>query len=185
MRYFKKLVGPRLYLSPINIEDAPIYTKWINDPAVSIYFGTFEKTVSLLEEKKILEQMAEKGHNYSIILEDGDRLLGNISLNNVDHLDRCATLGVFIGDTENHGKGYGAEAIRLLLDYGFRVLNLHSIMLSVYEDNQGAMACYKKVGFKEMGRRRESHNRNGKLIDVVYMDILEHDFYAGKKDTIL
>ena len=185
MKYFKKIVGPRLYLSPINIEDAPIYTKWLNDPKIAAHLGVFSKTISLSAEKKGLEQRAEEGHNYSIVLKDGDQLLGNISLMEVDYLNRRATLGIFIGEWENHGKGYGLEAIQLLLEYGFSVLNLRNVMLLVHSDNHAAISCYKKAGFSEIGRRRASHSQNGGSVDVVYMDILDSDFYADKKETVL
>jgi len=98
------------------------------------------------------------------------------SLHDIDHLDRHAFLGIMIGETQHHGKGYATEAIRLVLDYGFNTLNLHNIMLSAHEDNYAGIACYKKVGFKESGRRREWMFKNGKYIDVIYMDILEGEF---------
>jgi len=94
----------------------------------------------------------------------------------IEHIHRRATLGLFIGDAEQRGKGYGTEAIRLLLSYGFNILNLHSIMLVVHADNPKGLACYKKVGFKEFGRRRESRMKAGRYIDLIYMDILSTEF---------
>jgi len=111
-----------------------------------------------------------------MVLLDGDILIGHIDLHDVDHHSRHAFLGICIGDGEHRGKGYGTEAIRLVLDYGFNTVNLHNIMLSVHADNYAGIACYKKVGFKEAGRRREWLFKNGKYIDVVYMDILEREF---------
>jgi len=81
-----------------------------------------------------------------------------------------------IGEVEHHGKGYGTEAVRLVLDFGFNTLNLNNITLSVHEDNNAGIACYKKLGFKEYGRRRECFFKNGKNIDVIYMDILAREF---------
>ena len=63
-------------------------------------------------------------------------------------------IAVFIGESENRNKGYGVEALNLLIRYGFDYLNLNNIMLSVYSFNENAINCYKKVGFKEFGRRR-------------------------------
>lgn len=111
-----------------------------------------------------------------MVLFDGDVLIGHISLHDIDHLNRNAFLGIFIGEEEHRNKGYGAEAIRLVLDYGFRTLNLHNIMLSVHADNYAGIACYKKVGFREAGRRREWVYKDGKYIDRVYMDILAREF---------
>jgi RimJ/RimL family protein N-acetyltransferase len=87
-----------------------------------------------------------------------------------------AFIGIFIGEDEQRSKGYGAEAIRLILGYGFKTMNLNNIMLSVHEDNYAGIACYKKAGFREAGRRREWVFKDGKYIDVIYMDILAREF---------
>ena len=178
MRYFPKIIGERVYLSPINMDDAEIYTKWLNDRAVSENLGFYRRLVSLANEKKALEGLTAGGHDYAIVLKEGDRLIGNISLMEVDHLSRRATLGIFIGDAEQRGHGLGAEAIRLILEYGFETLNLHNIMLHVNASNAQAIACYIKVGFREFGRRRESTFIDGRFVDTVHMEILEDEFRA-------
>jgi len=180
MRYFRKLSGERLYLSPINTDDAAIYTKWLNDFTVSGGLGNFRMMISLDSEKKLLEQLTNEGHNYAIVLDKDDLLIGNIGLMEIDNINRSATVGLFIGESENRGKGYGTEALRLILDFGFKTLNLHNIMLIVHSDNQQAIACYKKVGFREFGRRREAKYKNGNYIDIVHMEILDADFYNTK-----
>jgi len=179
MRYFRKIAGERLYLSPVNAEDFKQYTKWINDPEVADPLGSYTGAYSLTSEKKVLERLSGKGHHYAIVLNEGDTLIGNVGLTDIDHIHRKALLGLFIGESEHRGKGYGGEAIRLLLGYGFNVLNLHNVMLFAHADNPQGLACYSKLGFKEIGRRREARIRDGRFIDVVYMDILATDFRAG------
>ena len=93
-----------------------------------------------------------------------------------DSINRNAVLGIFIGDKEYRSKGYGKEAIELILDFGFNYLNLHEIKLDVMAFNERAQKCYKKCGFKEYGRRRESVYLNGKYYDVISMDILRREF---------
>ena len=95
---------------------------------------------------------------------------------NINQKDRCAEVGIFIGDEKNRSKGYGTESLKMLLDLGFNYLNFNNIMLGVKSFNQRAIACYTKVGFKEYGRRRESYFLNGKYYDDVYMDILSREF---------
>jgi len=166
-----------LYLSPFDAEDPDIgskWVKWMNDRAVYDTFGGHGEQTTLSGVNKVLQDL--KGHRFFIVLSDGDTLIGQISIHDIDHLNRHAFLGIMIGETEHHGKGYGTEAVRLILDYGFNQLNLHNIMLSVHEDNLAGIACYKKIGFKESGRRREWIFKNGKYIDVIYMDILESEF---------
>lgn len=177
MRYFKKIVGERIYLSPINVDDVEAYTKWLNDFTVSGNLSNFSQMISLDTEKKTLERLVSEGQNYAMVLVEGDILLGNIGFADIDHISRKAEVGLFIGEAEYRGKGYGTEALRLMLDYGFKTLNLHNIMLRVHSDNEEGLACYKKVGFHEFGRRREAKFKNGHYLDVVYMEILDTDFY--------
>jgi RimJ/RimL family protein N-acetyltransferase len=179
MRYFRKIVGERLYLSPFDADDAEIYTKWaewLNDKAVSEHYGGHHNLISTASAKKTLEEL--KGYRFAIVLLDGDVLIGHISLHNIDHVYRNAFLGVFIGEAAHRNRGYGAEAIRLALDYGFKTLNLHNVMLSVHADNCAAIACYEKVGFREVGRRREGVFKDGKYLDKIFMDILARQWIA-------
>jgi len=180
MRYFKKIIGERIYLSPMNKEDVEIYTKWLNDEEVAVNLGQYAKVITLNNEQKTLENMTTDGYNFAIVKND-DTLIGNISLMNIKHTSRSAVTGLFIGEKENRGNGYGTEAMRLILDYGFNTLNLHNIMLNVYSDNKQAIACYKKVGFIEFGRRREACYKNGRYVDDVHMDILDEEFNRSKQ----
>jgi len=81
-----------------------------------------------------------------------------------------------IGEKSEWSKGYGQDALRLLLDYGFNILNLSSIELVVHEDNARAIRCYEKLGFKMMGRQREAKINGTRKIDVLLMDILASEF---------
>lgn len=176
MRYFRKIIGQRLYLSPVNPDDAETYLKWMNDKAVAGNFGQYHWIVSSKNEMKWLFEPASDTHRYAMVLLNADVMIGCISLQNIDHRSRNAFMGIFIGEEEHRSKGYGAEAIRLILEYGFQTMNLHNIMLSVDADNHAGISCYKKVGFRECGRRREWIFKDGKYIDKIYMDILESEF---------
>ena len=175
MKYFKKIQGERLYMSPINPDDYEIYTKWMNDPKVVNGLGGYGKVYALLKEKECLEKMIKSGQNYAIVLNEGDELLGNISLMDVDSRERTAELGIFIGEEKNRGKGYGTEAIKIFLEYGFNTLNLQNIMLKVNSNNKSAIKSYEKVGFKVFGRRTKSVYENGKYYDTIYMEVLRED----------
>ena len=177
-RYFKKLNGRKVYLSPMNPEDYPIYAKWINDLEISRGLGNSTANYSLPKEKEVVEKIASEGHNYAIVNAKDDSLLGNCSLFDIDQTHNKAELGIFIGDKENHNKGYGKEAVLLMLSYGFKVLNLNNIILKVYSFNENAISAYARCGFKEIGRRHESYLMNGKYYDDVYMEILRKDFQS-------
>jgi len=178
LNYFKKIVGERIYLSPINIDDYEEYTKWINDLDISINLGNAHQIYSLQKEKEYLKEVSK--NNFAIITEAEDQLIGNCGLMNVDSVHQQAELGIFIGEKDYWDKGLGAEAVKLLLNYGFNLLNLHNILLKVFSYNERAIKCYKKVGFKEIGRRRESREIASQKYDEVYMDILSSEFSDGK-----
>ena len=178
MKYFKKLVGENIYLSPLNVEDAEKYTEWLNDFRTTDGVGRSGQNMTIEAEKAWIEDALNKKDEFyfSIVKMENDELIGNCGLHNISRQNRIGTVGIFIGDEENRSHGYGAEALKLLLDYGFHYLNLNNIMLEVKSFNERAINCYKKVGFKEFGRRRQSYFLNGKYYDDVHMDILAEEF---------
>lgn len=178
MKYFKKLAGKRLYLSPMNIEDSETYVKWLNDISVTDGIGTTYRITSLDSEKDWIKQNSNQ-YQFAIVSLADDKLIGNCGFHGIDQIRQCAEVGLFIGDEENRSKGYGEEVLNLLLDYGFDYLNINNIMLKVFSFNERAINCYKKVGFKEIGKRRESYYLKGKFYDELYMDILK----AERKNT--
>jgi RimJ/RimL family protein N-acetyltransferase len=176
--YIRKIIGDRLYLAPIsaNNDDAETYVKWMNNREVALFFGQYNRIVASKGDLKWLYEPPSDMQRYAMVLADGDVLIGSISIHNIDHLNQNAFIGIFIGEEEHRSKGYGAEAIRLILEYGFKTLNLHTIMLTVHADNYVAIACYKKLGFTEQGRLRECVFKNGEYIDKLYMGILAREF---------
>ena len=175
-KYFKKLVGERIYLSPRSTEDVEIFTEWLNDFETTDYTGRSFMLYTLEAEKKYLEENTDAEATFSIIDMKKDKMIGVVGIENINHIKRKGTLGVFIGDKAYRENGYGTEAIRLVLDFGFNYLNLNNIKLDVLEFNKRAIACYKKCGFKEYGRRRQSEFLNGKYYDTIEMDILAEEF---------
>ena len=93
----------------------------------------------------------------------------------VDHLNQTAEIGLFIGNPEDKGKGYGQETVKLLVDYGFRYLNLKNIMLKVFSGNERAIHTYQKCGFREFGRRTRCLYVDNQWNDEIYMEIMKND----------
>ncbi|MCD4820409.1 MAG: GNAT family N-acetyltransferase [Candidatus Cloacimonetes bacterium] len=177
MRYYKKLIGEKCYLSPINIDDAEKYCEWINDLEMTQYTSLAIQQIGLSKEIEILNGMIKRGSpSFAIIDKSKNKLIGNCSLFNINKLYQTAELGIIIGDKDYWGKGFGTEAITLILDYGFNILNFHNIMLELFSFNERALKSYKKVGFKIIGRRREAILIAGKRVDMIYMDILSEEF---------
>ncbi len=178
MTYYKKLVGEKCYLSPCRIDDAEKWTEWFNDLAVTLPLGDEAYTPSSPDsEREAIEGIIKsKAHIFTIVDLPEDVPLGRCLLFNVDHINRSAMLGIFIGEKAYWVKGYGREAVKLLLDYGFNLLNLNSIMLGVFSFNQRAIRSYQKIGFKEIGRRRQARIVGQQKFDVIFMDILAEEF---------
>ena len=176
MKYFKKLIGERIYLSPRNNEDIEKFTEWLNDFEITDYIGRSAYIMTLEGEKQYLEENLNKNYNFFIITLKEDKLIGTVGLENYDAINRTATLGIFIGDKDYRNEGYGTEAIKMVLDYGFNYLNLNNIKLDLMSFNERALKCYTKCGFKEYGRRRNCKYINGKYYDSIEMDILANEF---------
>jgi RimJ/RimL family protein N-acetyltransferase len=175
--YFKKLIGKKCYLSPIDLGDAEKYTEWLNDLEVTEGLGhVYEGIFNVDGEKDILKELSQK-HNYSIIDIQTNELIGSCGFLEIDNLNQTAEIGIFIGNKIFWKKGYGTEAMVLLMDYGFKALNLHNILLRVFSFNEGAIKCYEKIGFKLIGKRREALKRGNKTFEIIYMDILYNEFY--------
>ena len=178
MTYYRKLVGEKCYLSPCSVEDAEKWTEWDNDLEVTIPLGPEAYIpISLDRTREGISKFIEKqSHIFCIVDLKTDTLIGRCLLFDIDQINRKATFGIDIGEKSYWNKGYGKDATRLMLDYGFNLLNLNSIMLGVFSYNRRAIECYKKVGFKEIGRRRKSKLIGGKWFDGVLMDILAEEF---------
>ncbi|MDR2445751.1 MAG: GNAT family N-acetyltransferase [Treponema sp.] len=178
--YFKKLVGRKCYLSPIDENDAEKFTGWLNDLELIINLGIYNGVFNVENEKELLKNLS-KEQSYSIIDLENDELIGNCGFLDIDHLNQTAETGLFIGNKNYWDKGFGGEALTLLLDYGFKALNLNNIMLKVYSFNKRAIRSYEKVGSKIIGKRRNASRRGKETYDVIFMDILEKEFYENNK----
>ena len=180
MNYFKKLEGDRIYLSPKGASEEEIqkFTEWMNDFQVTDYTGRSSQIVTLLGEKEYLENNYKDSEkrNFDIVDIEEDKLLGTIGLEHINWIDRSAVLGIFIGDKDYRNKKYGEEAINIILEFGFKYLNLHSIRLTLLDINERAHKCYLKCGFKDAGKYREEIFLNGKYYGKLHMDILESEF---------
>lgn len=178
MAYYKRIIGEKVYLSPISTDDTDIFMKWVNDPEIAYTTTFFTKVISLTQEREILESLAKSGNTFSIISLKNNRLIGNCSFFNIDEINRTAEIGIMIGEKDYQSKGYGTDALRLLIKFGFENRNYNNICLHVYPFNKGAVACYKKVGFRHQGVRREALIRGNKKYDLLYMDILADEYFA-------
>ena len=189
MKYFPKISRGNIYLSPINPEDYELRTKWVNDCRISDWVNNTKSIISIISEKDFLENISKDNDPttkaFVIIKKDEDKLLWMVDLWRINYIDQIATIWIWIGDFEEHNKWYWADAINAILLFWFHTLNLRNIDLHVFAFNQWAIKCYKKVWFKEYGRRKETHYCNWKFRDEIYMDITKIEREEKNKEQIL
>ena len=115
MKYYKKLIGERIYLSPVSVEDAEKYVEWFCDFKTTDGIGKSSSIMTVESEREWLENTLKNNEfNFAIVNLDNDELIGNCGIMNINQKDRCAEVGIFIGNEEHRSKGYGTEVLRIL-----------------------------------------------------------------------
>lgn len=133
-------------------------------------------------------QMRGTGHSTRFMIYDvtGDKPVPvGTSVLLVDHAVRTAEFFILIGDSANRGRGIGAEATRLTLDWAFHVTALRCVHLMVLEPNTSAIKAYEKAGFRRIGTRRHSGHWLGQVCNEVLMDAVPEDFSGPSAITPL
>jgi len=171
------LVSDRLYYRPLEREDAAAVQPWINDPEVRPFVRQ-HRPMTLQGEVQFIERVTTDETSISLLIvrRDGDVPIGVTALFMIDHRHRKADFGISIGDKSCWRQGYGQEATRTIVDYGFATLNLNRIGLYVFEYNPRAIRCYEKAGFVQEGVMRQEQYDNGRYWNTIVMSILRDDW---------
>lgn len=175
MAYYRKLEGRLCYLSPIDPDNYAIFATWVNDIESSLGMIFLSSIIGEQGEKEAMAKLRD-GLNFAIVDSSTDKVIGTCGIPSIDERNRHCEVGIFIGDPEKRQKGYGTEAMSLLLEFAFSILNLHSVALRVYSFNKPAIRCYEKCGFKFAGSLRHAKRIGGSWYDELIMDILEDEF---------
>ena len=138
--------GELVALGPLRREHIPLYLRWINDFGTTRTLGVPPRPMTLEQETAWYEQAAvdDARTGFTIYERATGRAIGNCGLHEVDLANRRTVVGIMIGEPDARGRGYGTEAMRLLVDYAFTVLGLHSVMLTVFEYNGAGRAATKR-----------------------------------------
>lgn len=170
------LVGENIVLRELRESDLTHTHRWVNDRNLKLYSGPYHP-VSELETRKWYEKVSLDTNSYIFVIETSteQRVIGICSLANIDRVARKAELRIKIGEREYWGQGYGVEATRLLVQFGFTDLNLHRIYLFVFEDNQRAIRAYEKCGFVREGQLKDDAFINGRYVDSIVMGITTNE----------
>ncbi len=174
------LKGKKVILRPIRLTDAERFVKWFNDKEVNKFLNYRSLTLKA-EKKYIKDRLAGKmkdSLHFCVDTLDGTHI-GATSFDSISKIYRRATFGIVIGDKKYWNSGYGSEAAKLIIDYGFKKLKFHRIDLDVYSYNPRAIKVYKRLGFKIEGRKIEYTKLGNKFYDALTMSILDRDWKDG------
>ena len=179
--YYRKYESDRIYLSPVDIEDYIIITKWMNDETLSSGLGNVSKLISDLSEKRWLENISKNGeYHFAVVSKDDNTLLGIYGIEEKDSVSRRFYVGGFIGEEENRGKGYGTEALKLITKFAFEILNAQSLFSNIYSFNIASIKAAKKAGYKIAGTFRKAVYYNMEYHDSIAIDIIKEDYLIQK-----
>lgn len=173
------ITGERVALGPLRHDLLPLYQAWVNDFEVMRTLGAIPMGPITAESEEAWYAGIQANRRelvFTMYERATLRPVGTTALHDIDHLHRTATWGIMIGDKPSWGRGYGTETARLMLEYAFTALNLHNVMLTVYDYNERGIRAYLRAGFKEIGRRRQARRLANRAFDVIYMDCLAAEF---------
>jgi RimJ/RimL family protein N-acetyltransferase len=160
-------------------EDAPVLARWSEDADyLRALDSDYARPVSAHEFATRLapgQNDPNKVEFHLRTLQD-DRLIGFAALHSIEWNNGAALLAIGIGESANRGKGYGTDALRLILRYAFDELNLHRVGLDVIANNTPAIRAYQRAGFQREGTMRDAVLRDGSRHDRIFMGILRHEW---------
>lgn len=175
------ITGNLTVLGPFDESMVEALHRWYNDFAVAVLNGSVpHPQTSEVSRSEVAHFSTDDQTRYAFAIYERTamRLIGFVDLRNINYRQRTAELGIMIGEPNCWGKGFGTETLYLVLDYAFSVLGLHNIMLSLAGYNERALRAYRRVGFREIGRRREICSIGNKFTDAVFMDCLSTEFHS-------
>jgi RimJ/RimL family protein N-acetyltransferase len=173
------LKGERIHLRALEERDlTDYYLQWLNDEEVCRYnsHAVFPNSESKMSSFFASLQNQEKNIVLAIIHTPTGKHIGNVSLQNINWISRNAEFAILLGDKEFWGNGFGEEAAKLIVAYGFERLNLHRIYCGTLAGNQGMIKLAQKLKMTEEGRRKEAIFKLGKYIDIVEYGVLHKEF---------
>ncbi len=177
------LIGKLVTLRAITEADYLTLTGFKNDVEVELLGGgNPPRPSSLASITEFFDNLAKDKDALNFGIEADGALIGDCGLFHVDRRNGTAEVGIGIGNRDYWGRGYGRQAMRLLLGYGFDIQNLRKIWLETLGHNDRAIRSYRAVGFVEEGRQREQVWSDGRYVDVVLMGLFRSEFVSTPAD---
>ena len=179
------IASGRVYLRPFEASDAETYRRWRADAEPMALAGWHERApLSLAQVERRIARIADdqgkEVYTFLICLVEDERPIGEVMLTDLDYVNGSASLGIVIGEPDEWGKGYGTDAVRALVDFGFAELRLERIWLEVATDNARAERSYTKAGFTREATLRHDRWEGGRYTDGHIMSILRDEWQSRR-----
>ncbi len=166
-----------IHLTKIEEKDMEYIYKWLSDSEFLKYYDYYPPVPQRKKDvDKTFHYYENSGKSKVFAVKNESQIIGIAGFDDIIKENAVATLFIGLGEKSIHGKGYGTETMKLLLNYGFNELNLHRIQLNVLSFNDRAIALYEKFGFKKEGALREFVLRDGKRYDLFFYGLLKHEW---------
>ncbi len=166
------LKGDLVTLRPVETGDYSALAAYANDLQIELLGGgdpPVPRSAASVDE--FWRRRAQDKDSIDFAIAVADKLIGQCGLTHLDPAAQTAELGITIGEREYWGRGYGRDAVRLLIEYAFRIRNMRKVWLRVQANNARAIRSYESVGFVEEGRQRAQVWCDGEYVDLVYMGL--------------
>ena len=165
--------GEKVCLRAYKEEDVTRAVEMVNDSELKrlLVTGIPFPMTSWEEEEWVKSQKGTETGEYNFAIEDKQtkKYIGGCGIQKVNWLARTATVGIMIGDKEYWGKGYGTDAMKVLMDFIFNNMNINKIKLAVFSFNKRAQKSYEKCGFIVEGVLKDELFKGGKYYDEIVM----------------
>ena len=183
------LEGADIYLRLMDEGDTDRIIRWRNTEFVRRNF-IYQKPFTRQGHMAWIREMIVTGKavQFMICVKDTGKPVGSVYLRDIDHNHHKAEYGIFIGEREALGKGFGTQAAELMIRYGLEELKLHKVMLRVLAENFPARKSYEKAGFVQEAYLKDEVFLENQYKDVIYMAVIggENDYQelsaAGGKE---
>ncbi|MGA9227666.1 MAG: GNAT family protein [Mesobacillus sp.] len=175
--------GQFLKLTAKRDGDTEIIARWDEDPD---YLRNVDTDIAHPRPQQCFEDEGNPSPNsfyFRLRTIEDDRLVGFVVIHRIEWNNRAGKLAIGIGDAKDRNKGYGSDALKLILRYAFHELNLHRVGLDVIDYNHGAIRAYQKAGFQIEGRMRQAVHRDGRIHDQIAMGILRSEWEGLNKNN--
>lgn len=173
--------GEKVAVGPLHSGLIPLFVTWESNFETQMWGGDELRIRTPEDIEKFFKGLIEEPKDDKVAMAFYDRItlqpIGWGNIRDINTYHHTCELGVSIGEPDFRGRGFGSEAVRLMVDFAFTAYNVRNVQLDTNAFNHRAFRAYQKVGFKEIGRRRQATRYGNRIFDIIYMDCLSEEFY--------